>query len=83
MEEAIKAKLLEVFKPTYIEVKEDGVCSGGKYAVLIVSDAFDGVALLERHRKVNAALESELKSIHALSIKAMTPAVWATKQQSS
>jgi acid stress-induced BolA-like protein IbaG/YrbA len=43
----------------------------------VVSAAFEGKRLLERHRLVNAALANEMKKLHALSIrKALTPAEW-------
>ncbi|KAJ7956971.1 BolA-like family protein, partial [Quillaja saponaria] len=42
-----------------------------------VSEQFEGKRLLERHRMVNAALEEEMKDIHALSVKkAATPNEW-------
>lgn len=47
---------------------------GSKFTALIVSDKFEGVALLERQRMVHAVLEAEMKIIHALSLKCMTPA---------
>jgi len=40
----------------------------------IVSAAFEGKSLIERHRMVFAALEEEMKGpIHALSLKLSTP----------
>jgi BolA protein len=46
--------------------------------VVVVSPQFEGQALLERHRTVNALLDEELKGgVHALSIVAKTPAQWA------
>ena len=51
--------------------------SESHFKVVVVSAAFDGVKLLERHRQVNDCLADELaNSIHALSIKAQTPAQW-------
>lgn len=45
---------------------------------------FEGKRLLERHRMVNAALEEEMKQIHALSIKkAVTPDQWKQQQESN
>ncbi|QHO21529.1 Ferredoxin-dependent glutamate synthase 1/mitochondrial [Arachis hypogaea] len=50
----------------------------------IVSEEFEGKRLLERHRMVNAALEEEMKEIHALSVKkAVTPEQWKQLQQDS
>lgn len=40
-----------------------------------------GKALLARHREVNAALAEELKAIHAITLKCLTPAQWEEKQQ--
>lgn len=55
---------------------------GASFVVEIVSDEFEGKRLLERHRMVNAALEEEMKEIHALSIKkAVTPEQWKQQQQ--
>ena len=48
--------------------------------VIVVSSAFDGVQLLQRHRMVNAALAAELADpgkIHALSLTTKTPEQWA------
>jgi len=44
------------------------------FNVTIVSDLFDGVSLIDRHRLVNECLREELeqKGVHALSIKAKT-----------
>jgi BolA family transcriptional regulator, general stress-responsive regulator len=49
---------------------------GGHFVVEIVSDAFAGKTLIQRHRMVYDALGDEMKKneIHALSIKASTPA---------
>lgn len=43
----------------------------------MVSEQFEGMALIQRHRLVNTILEAELKNdIHALSIQAKTPLQW-------
>ena len=76
--EGIEAKLREAFAPTtHVAVVDDSGGCGAKYSVVIASPRFEGVPLLERHRLVNAALKDELATIHALSIKAQTPAQWA------
>lgn len=48
--------------------------SGGHYRLTIVSDAFAGKSLVQRHRLVYETLDDLLKQneIHALSIKAYT-----------
>lgn len=48
---------------------------GSHFTINIVSELFDGLALLKRHRLVNQAAAELLRhDIHALSIKAQTTA---------
>jgi len=55
-----------------VEVTGDG----RHFEALVVSDAFEGKSLIQRHRMVLATVNSEIASdeLHALSIKAKTPA---------
>ena len=48
---------------------------GGKFEATVVSERFDGLDPVARHRLVYAAVEPEIKSgvVHALSIRAFTP----------
>ena len=54
-----------------VEVTGDG----RHFEALVVSDAFEGKSLIQRHRMVLATVNSEIASdeLHALSIKAKTP----------
>lgn len=74
MEGTIHQRITEALTPTELAV-ETVSASEGKYSVRIVSPAFTGVPLLERHRKVNSLFEKELLSgeIHALTITAKPP----------
>jgi BolA protein len=48
---------------------------------VVVARAFDGVSRIERQRLVHAALADLLREdIHALQIKAFTPAEWQAQQ---
>ena len=49
---------------------------GAKFECVIVSPAFDGKPILERHRMVNEILSEEMKSIHAFSMRTLTPEQW-------
>jgi acid stress-induced BolA-like protein IbaG/YrbA len=51
---------------------------GSKFIARVVSDSFDGLSTLKRHKLVYAALNEHITSgaIHALTIKAYTPAEW-------
>ncbi|XP_053984449.1 bolA-like protein 2 isoform X2 [Hylaeus anthracinus] len=75
-ESYIKNKLIEGLNASHVEVVDQSDGCGDKFSVLIVSDAFDGKPLLQRHRLVNAVLEEELKTIHAFSQKTLTPEQW-------
>lgn len=82
--ERIRAALQAAFAPQRLEVEDDshrhaghaGARDGrGHFNVDIVSEAFAGKAPLARHRAVYAALGEMMQTdIHALSIKAQTPA---------
>ena len=74
---------LQCLSPVRVEVTDDshkhagheGARDGrGHFSVLVVSEAFRGVAPLARHRKVYAAVGSMMETdIHALAIKALAP----------
>jgi stress-induced morphogen len=76
MEEAIAAKIQAALTPTSLSV----TCtdpSTGKFAVVVISEAFRGKSLLARHRAVNSAVgmnDPEVQHhIHALEIDARAP----------
>ena len=80
----ITEKLRKAFAPESLRVEDEshrheghaGHHGGGEshFRLYIVSDAFRGKSRLERHRMINAALESELAGgVHALAIHATAP----------
>jgi stress-induced morphogen len=82
-QQTIERKLGEELSPVHLEViNESGMHNVPKgsethFKVLVVSDAFDGLGLVDRHRKVNGILAEELRAgVHALSIRALTPSQW-------
>ena len=86
-QQRIEQSLTEALAPGRLEVENESrmhnVPPGSEthFKVLIVSEAFNGLGLVARHRKVNEALAAELKSgLHALTIRALTPED-AEKQQ--
>jgi len=55
---------------------------GRHFDALVVSSAFEGKSRVQRHQIVYAALGSRMREeVHALSIKALTPAEWQALQQ--
>lgn len=86
IEDTIHRKLAEAFDLVHLEVvNESGghnVPAGSEthFKVVLVSDAFDGLRLLSRHRAVNDALAEELAGgVHALAIHTYTPAEWRAR----
>jgi len=62
----------------HLQVEGDG----RHFDALIVSSAFEGKSRVQRHQLVYAALGDRMRDeIHALSIKAVTPAEWQALQQ--
>jgi BolA protein len=83
--ETIRQKLTIAFTPSLLTVADEsaqheghaGHRPGGEthFDVHIVSDAFTGVTRVERQRRIYAALDAEFRAgLHALSLKAQTPA---------
>ena len=79
----IRSRLEAAFTPAVLEVVDEshrhaghaGARDGrGHFLVRIVSDRFEGVKPLARHRMVYAALGSLMQTdIHALSLEALSP----------
>ena len=62
------------------ELQVDG--DGRHFDALVVSSAFEGKSRVKRHQLVYAALGDRMREeVHALSIKALTPAEWRALQQ--
>ena len=79
----IQSRLEAAFTPTLLEIVDEshrhaghaGAKDGrGHFLVRIVSDRFEGVKPLARHRLVYAALGTLMQTdIHALSLEALSP----------
>lgn len=83
----IRAKLQAAFAPASIEVVDEshmhashaamnrlGAAAGTHFHVKIVSQAFKGKSLVERHRAINHLLRAEFDAgVHALAIEAKAP----------
>ena len=55
---------------------------GSKFEARVVSDTFENMPTIKRHKMVYAVLDEHIKSgaIHALTIKAFTKNEWANKK---
>ena len=84
--EMIRRLVMESLFPVHLEVVDESSlhaghpgarAGGGHFRVTIVSEAFDGLGPVQRHRLVHQVLAEELKeSIHALALKTLTPEEW-------
>lgn len=79
----IRRRLTAALAPQRLDITDESLkhaghagarSGGGHYVVTIVSSAFSGKSLLQRHRMVYDALSDVLGAeVHALSIKARAP----------
>lgn len=71
----LKALIAAGMPCDYLEVDGDG----RHWSATVVSAEFEGKRAIQRHQRVYATLGDRMKTdeVHALSIKAATPAEWA------
>lgn len=86
MRNIIETKLISAFSPDFLDVVDESHMHGGgsltntHFKVTIVTDAFSGKRLLQRHRSINQLLAEELAgSVHALALHTYTPKEWEDK----
>ncbi|KAJ7155490.1 bola-like protein [Mycena crocata] len=58
---------------THVEIEDQSNGCGENYAILLVSDDFEGKSTLMRHRWINQLLKDEIAQMHAFSQKTFTP----------
>jgi len=83
IQQAIERKLRDELTPSVLDVINESsmhsVPPGSEthFKVTVVSNAFEGKSLVERHRLVYALLDDEMRGgVHALTITSRTPAEW-------
>ena len=85
VQHTIESKLSSALKPIHLQVENESykhnVPEGAEshFKVTIVTEAFDGQRLLQRHRLVNQTLKAEIERIHALSLHTFTPPEWTAR----
>lgn len=85
IEQTLHSKLQLTFSPTFLEIENESHHHGGSsttshFRVVIVTEAFEGMRLIGRHRKINSLFAQELANdIHALALHTFTPAEWEAK----
>ncbi len=88
IQQTIESKLRDALTPSFLEVENEShkhnVPPGSEshFKVTVVSGHFDGQSLVKRHQLINKVLSVELSGpVHALSIRAKTPAQWEESPQ--
>lgn len=85
MEEIIETKINHSLAPVYLEIinesnRHSGPATDSHFKIIAVSDAFEGVSRIQRHRKINQILATELETtIHALSLQLFTLKEWEAR----
>ncbi|KAB8030910.1 BolA family protein [Fluviispira multicolorata] len=78
----IENKLKENFSPLYLKVENESymhsVPKGSEthFRIEIVSNAFENISLLKRHRMINEVLAEEFSKIRASSLHTFTQSEW-------
>lgn len=87
IQEQITQKLKQAFNPEKVEVinesHQHSVAAGSEthFKIIVVSEKFQDLSLIQRHRAVYDILKFELANgVHALAIHSMTPAEFNKKQ---
>ncbi len=78
----IRSRLGEALAPIHLELVDESHMHSGPnqethFNLVVVSEAFAGLPLVRRQRRVYDALAAELNSgLHALTMRTLTPAEW-------
>lgn len=90
IQEIITLKLLTNFSPLHLEVTNESykhkVPKGSEthFKIRIVSDAFDKLNLVERHKLIYSCLDEEIKAgVHALALECKSGVQWKNDQDSN
>lgn len=84
VEQAIRDKLTAQFSPEVLNIENESYMhSSGRgaeshFKVTLVSDAFEAMRTVARHRAIYTCLADELENgVHALALHTYTPTEWA------
>ena len=90
LEHEIKSRLIKTMVIDHLTIKDDTgrhlrhqhYDGGGHIQIRIVSSAFEGVSLLDRHKLVYKALDGMIKNeIHALGLKTIATSEWINEKE--
>jgi len=82
----IETRIQETLAPLYLDVVDESYMhavppdSESHFKLLVVSETFADVSLVERHRRLNELLADEFsQGLHALTMHTWTPEEWQAK----
>ncbi|SFV76726.1 Cell division protein BolA [hydrothermal vent metagenome] len=84
MQQHLTEQLEVALSPSYLEVLNEsanhsGPATESHFKLIVVSDYFNDLALITRHRFINQLFKEELSHIHALAMHTYTKDEWAAK----
>lgn len=85
MQQTIQAQIEKAYSPSHIEVINESHMhsvppgSESHFKLVVVSDRFEGMRLVQRHQSIYKVLEETMKLIHALALHTYTPEEWQGK----
>ncbi len=85
MQQHLIQQLEVALSPSYLEVinesaNHSGPATESHFKLIVVSDGFNELALIKRHRLINQLFKEELAHIHALAMHTYTKDEWAAKK---
>ena len=82
----IEERIQQALQPLYLDVVDESYMHAvppdaeSHFKVMVVSETFEDVPLIERHRRINELLDDELRQgLHALTMHTWTPEEWHAK----
>ncbi|BBB23521.1 BolA family protein [Isorropodon fossajaponicum endosymbiont JTNG4] len=84
MQQHLTEQLKTALSPSHLEVineshNHSGPASESHFKLIVVSDYFNDLKLIERHRFINQLFKEEMSHIHALAMHTYTPDEWQMK----
>ncbi|KAL4077462.1 bola protein [Scleroderma citrinum] len=71
--QALEEHIRKEIPVSHLEIEDQSNGCGANYAIVLVSEAFEGKSTLARHRFVNDLLKDQIAEMHAFSQKTFTP----------
>lgn len=84
MQQHLTDQLNTALSPAHLEVINEsanhaGPATESHFKLIVVSEKFNDLKLIERHRFINQLFKEELNHIHALAMHTYTPVEWQNK----